>query len=932
MRVAHESFRGMVPLLTPRALPENAAQVALNASLKTGDLEAFMRPAVTKHLATTESGAPVETIFKLGDDWLSWQQRVEVARGATLGDTTKRTYITGLAGLGPRWTNVSLATTGSEPFPVETRPLGVPAPEIAPEVEVNPPSVVTGDVPISNPGAEDGALDWTSPSGQTLEDHDNTSIPGFLAYAGTHYWFGGDNASLTAYQDIDLAANDISGGQTLALFWQQAANVDGGKAGLALQFLDADDIELPGTEVASAVITITPILTWTERSIVATVPADAATVRIVQTYVRDGGTELDAFVDAIRMDLQKYSLSWDGSSLAGWTVSSNGGPSSNRSKFLTIDDTFGQPPPSFKFDMDSRVPFMTQNLSTDKAPALTCVFDVYFKQRVEISLFGSSTGARQAFCMSIEEGVALEYFSSWEANGDGNTVNAIDSSLKPSNKWLTVTLSAQVKSITAARVTCTIVEKATGTVLLEPTTIDWTIDGGWLGFAAYATDRANDSWYDNIRLQISPPSGDTQEVIVYTSYVYTFVNDIDEESAPSDPSETVQRNVNSSVVITMPTTVPTGLDEYHIEKKRLYRAVTGSTGTVYRFVAELDLSTEEFVDNLPDEELGEVLETEGWDLPPFDLRNILALPNGIMAGSSGNQLCLSVAGHPHAWRLIDRLPTDTDIVALGNVDTTVFIGTESFVYTASGASNDSYSMSKPGSPNACTSRRSLGYLTNVGVLFAGPDGIMVSAGATQVQNATAEIFTREQWQALDPTSILGVAHDETYYFFWDDGVTRGGYALELGANGFGLISLGMHASAVYADPITDSLYLVLDEYEEPTDELLPVASGVTPIEPDGTTIYRWNGGDTAMPYRWRGKLWLLPFGGAFQQVKVKAADFDALVLRTYADSTQLTADVVTSAEPLTLPMTDAYESFEMELIGTSRARTVQAVDQPEEFR
>jgi len=931
MRIAHESFRGMVPLLTPRALPDNGAQIALNASLKSGDLEAWMRPLFSKQLATVGS-EPAQTIFKLGDDWLSWEQQVEVARGATLGDTTKRTYITGLAGLGPRWTNVELATTGPEPYPVETRPLGVPSPEVAPEVVVNPPSVVTGDIPISNPGAEDGALDWVSPSGQVLEDHDNTSIPGFLAYAGTHYWFGGENASLTAYQDIDLSDNDIAGGQTLALFWQQAANTDGGKAGLALQFLDASDIEIPGTEVASEVQTVAPVLTWTERTLVATVPADAVTVRIVQTYVRDGGTECDAFIDAIRLDRQEFSLSWDGSSLSGWTVSANGGPSSNRSMFLTIDETFGQPLPSFKMDMDSRVPFMTQNLSTEKAPAVVCTYDVFFFERTHVALFSSSTGARVAFVMSTDKGTLVEYFSKWDL-GQGNTVTVIDSTLKPTGKWLTVTLAAQVKSVSQARVTITVTEKATGTVLVDGETVDWSIDGGWLAFSAYATNRDRKTWYDNIRIQISPPASDTDTTLVYTSYVYTFVNDIDEESAPSDPSDTVQRSVNSSVVVSTATSVPTGLDEYHVEKKRIYRAATGSTGTVFRFVAELDLSTEDFTDNLPDEELGDALETEGWDLPPDDLRNVLALPNGIMVGSAGNQLCLSVSGHPHAWPISYRLPTDTDIVALGNVDTTVFIGTESFVYTASGNSPDAYSMSKPGSPHACTSRRSIGYLTGIGVVFAGPDGLMVSAGATRVENMTAAIFTREQWQALDPTSILGVSHDETYYFFFDDGVTKGGYALEPGPNGFGLISLGLHASAVYTDPITDRLYLVLDEYEEPTDELLPEPTGFTPIEPDGTAIYQWNGADTPMPYRWRGKLWLLPLEMAFQMAKVKAADFDGIVLHLYRDEgTELLARRITSKLEFTLPMGKSYEALEVELVGTSRVRTVQLVEQVEEVR
>lgn len=929
MRIAHESFRGMVPLLSPRALPDNGAQVALNASMKSGDLEPWLRPLEVKAPLPT-AGDPVETIFKLNDEWLSWQERVEVARGAILGDTTKRTYITGMAGYGPRWTNAQIAFTGSGPYPTETRPLGVPAPDGAPEVSVNPPSVVEGDITIDNPGAEDGSFDWISPTGGDLGVHDNSSIPGFLAYAGTKYWFGGNVAGTTAYQDIDMTTADITAGQTLSLTWQQAANADGGKAGLALQFLDSDGDEIPNTEVASDVRTITPILTWTERNLVASVPDDAETVRIVQTYVRQAGVECDAFVDAIVLNKQEYSLSWDGSSFSGWTVSSNGGPSSNRSKFLTIDNTFGQPAPSFKFDMDSRVPYMTQNLKTNEAPAVTAVYDVYFNQRSEVALFGNSSGARVAFCLSTDHGLTIEYFSDWDDRGEGRIVQVLDGSQTPNQQWLTVTLEAQIKSTSLARVTCTVVDKLSGDVLLEPTTVDWTIDGGYFSLAAYADARDRTTHYDNVRLQISPPPSEDDETIVYTSYVYTFVNDIDEESAPSDPSETVKRNVNSSVEVTTPTTVPTGLDDYGIQKKRIYRAVTGSTGTVYRFVAEVDLSDAEFTDNLSDEELGEVLETEGWDLPPNDLRNILALPNGIMVGSSGNQLCFSESGHPHAWKVANRLPTDTDIVALGNVDTTVFLGTQSHVYTASGTAPDAYSMSKPGSPHACTSRRSLAYLTNVGVLFSGPDGIMLSAGATQVENLTAMIFTREQWQALDPTSILGIAHDETYYFFWDNGIDKGGYALEPGPNGFGLITLGMHATALYTDPVEDKLYLVLDEYEEPTDDLLPI----TPpeIDADGLHLFAWNSDGDPMPYRWRGKLWLLPMESAFQMAKVKAADYDALALHIYGDGTEVVGVAVTDKNEFTLPMTDSYDTAEIELVGTSRVRTAQIVQNVEEIR
>jgi hypothetical protein len=925
MRVGTSSFRGEVPLLTPRGLPDAAAQVAVNARLDTGDLEAFRRPLHIKALAHT--GAPVKTIFLLGDKWLSWQQEVEVARGIIPGDDTKRTYITGLDV--PRWTNYSMATTGAEPFPVETRPIGVPAPETPPTLDVQPPAVVTGDVPLQNPGAESGVLEWTATAGG-LADHDNSTVPGFQAYAGTHYWSGGPNASTIAHQDIDLVLEGITSGQAIELVWHQASGANGGRAGLAIYFLDIDGDQL--AVVDTDVMAITPALTWTERKLAATVPDDAVKLRILQAYTRVGGTDLDAYVDAIVLNKQQFSLSWDGSSLSGWTLSQNGGPSSNRSMWLSVDANVGTPQPSILMDMDSRVPFMWQDLGTDLSPACVLKYDVMWNERSMVSLFANKLGSRAAFVLSTDKGIVLEQYTAWDQRGSGNTIEILDAAVKPVAQWLTVTLSAVISSPSKARVTCKVVSKGSGTVYLNDKTIDWPIDGGVLAFTAFANERSRKTWYDNLALQITPKDSPADETTLYTAYVYTFVNDLGEESAPSDPSETVQRNVNSSVAVTTPTTVPPGMEIYEITAKRIYRAATGSTGTVFRFVEEIPLSQAVFVDNLPDSELGEPLESDNWELPPDDLRNILALPNGIMVGSSGNELCFSVAGHPHAWPVAYRLPVDTDIVGLGNVDTTVFLGTQSFVYTASGNAPDSYSMSKPGAPHACTSRRSLAYLVGIGVIFAGPDGLMVSAGPTQVQNLTKAILTRDQWQALNPASILGVAHDDCYYFSFDNGTDKGVYALSPGEQGFGLIRLSMHASAAYNDPLSDHLYLVLDAYQEPVDALLPPAPGDPGLPVDGHAVHQFDGDfGRRMLFRWRGKLWLLPGRTAFQQARVKAGDYSQLALRIFRDGVLLLAKPILNGAPFTLPMGQDYEAVEYELTGTSRTRTVQVVSDVAEF-
>ena len=81
-------------------------------------------------------------------------------------------------------------------------------------------------------------------------------------------------------------------------------------------------------------------------------------------------------------------------------------------------------------------------------------------------------------------------------------------------------------------------------------------------------------------------SGSTNATItnVATSYEFTFVNDIGQESGPSLPSATILRPDGVSVTVTSTVSVPTGVSaDYSIETKRIYRSVTGAAGSIFRF-------------------------------------------------------------------------------------------------------------------------------------------------------------------------------------------------------------------------------------------------------------------------------------------------------------------------------------------------------------
>lgn len=765
MKIGTPTFRGMAPRISPRLLPDVAAQQATNARLLTGDLEAWKRPAEVEQLANPDV---VRSIFKFDDIILSYAEEVEFARGAVLDDDADpRVYITGLDA--PRFTTYSLATgSAAPPYPADTRLLGVPAPDTAPAVTVNVAAPAESNITLTNPGAEAGNTSgWTITAG-ALVAYENGDIPGQNAQAGT--WFFGSSAvaATAAYQSVALETLGVVTGQGLRLAWYQARGANSSTAGMEIEFYNQGGALL--SSVAADQVAPAALNTWEQRTLETQVPDGAVTARLVQRFTRVGAGDLDAYIDSVTLSAIDYTNSFDGSSFGGWTVSANRGTNdSDQHRIVQIDSTVGWPAPSFYMRCDELVPYFYRDFSTDRSPSITVQFDFQEDRTrtnggLHVLLYGSRSGAGQSIFFSTWGGLRLYGHPDW--NHIGATVQQLATPGFVTDRRYTVTLSSQLVSSTQATVTISVLDTVTGSLVVDQVTATVSVDGEYLGFKGGPGDLHNVWNIDNLAVTIAAPDPADDAEPVYTSYVYTFINEFGEESAPSDPSDTVQRNDNATTIITTPTTVPTGTSaDYGIVSKRIYRSVTGALGSIFRFVAEIPLEQDDYTDQVVDAQLGEELESTDWDVPPTDLRYILALPNGIMVGASGNRLCFSVQNRPHAWPVGYRLAVDSPITGLGNADTTVVVGTQTFVYTASGNSPDSYSMSKPVAPHACKSARGVAFVTGLGVVFPGPDGLMAVTGPTEVRNVTEGIYTREQWQALQPDTILGVSHDDVYFFF-----------------------------------------------------------------------------------------------------------------------------------------------------------------------
>lgn len=513
----------------------------------------------------------------------------------------------------------------------------------------------------------------------------------------------------------------------------------------------------------------------------------------------------------------------------------------------------------------------------------------------------------------------------------GSVVSSqLTNALPPLSQWVRVKLIGSKQSGGSYSWRCIVTLGST--VIIDTTVTGLVARGGYVGLAipdSISGHGVQVCSVDNLRVTASAPPLDASDDVT-TSYVYTYVAQVGagfEESAPSPPSDIIVRDDGTTVTITTPTSQPPG--GYNIVAKRIYRAVTSATGTDYYFLVEIPLAQATYDDTTQDRilVLGDILQTTDWDLPPSDMRGILALPNGIMAGFRRNELCLSEQGYPHAWPVKYRLATDFDIVGIGAIDTMVVICTKGFPYIAAGNAPGSYTMMKLEVPQACVSKRSIAYIAGVGVLYASPDGLVAVSGPGRAQVVTSGLFTRKEWQALRPESIIATAHDNRYFGFYDTGSSMGGFMLDFSESRIGVTKFSFHARAVASDLLDDKLYLLLDYNASPGPPGSPAPNQATP---DGRTLFAFDDYQSGplsplLPYVWRSKTFLPPYPVTFRYCRVVADSYQDLTLRLLEGGVPYASIEVQSSREFVLPSissSDGASRFSFELYGTASIAAV----------
>ena len=403
-----------------------------------------------------------------------------------------------------------------------------------------------------------------------------------------------------------------------------------------------------------------------------------------------------------------------------------------------------------------------------------------------------------------------------------------------------------------------------------------------------------------------------EEVPQSVSYVFTYVSYYGEEGVNCDAegAQIVDKHTDQTVTLDFP---PNPSGNYNFLYKRVYRTDAGGS---YRFVQNVPIAQDTFTDNVSDLNLREEIPTANNDAPADDvsadhkdgpLLGLVAMPNGILAGFSGQTVSFSEAFQPHAFPDEYKLTVKSDIVALSPLNTGLLVLTKGKPAIVQGLDPSSMSMMEIDSSLSCMSKRSvvdMGEFT----IYSSPDGL-VMATDSGLKLITEQTFTRDQWQAFGPSSIKGYLWEGQYIGFYSHGGVSKGFIFDPRGGKNGYTDLDFYATAGYNDLEDDSLYLVV------SGALVKFAEGSTPQN-----------------FVWRGKKFYTPRPINPAVAKVDCDGYSPNpTFKLYADGQLKHTQTVTNSNTFRLPSGYKAHEFEIELAGSVSINEVCVYESAEEL-
>lgn len=360
--------------------------------------------------------------------------------------------------------------------------------------------------------------------------------------------------------------------------------------------------------------------------------------------------------------------------------------------------------------------------------------------------------------------------------------------------------------------------------------------------------------------ETSAGTGDDEE----RYYLYTYVTDFGEESAPSPVSAVFTCKPGAIITIDSLASPPVG--NYGINRIRIYRTQAGTSGAAdFFFLREISVATssqddaralgkDTLVTAGPSGTTGRMLLP-----PPADLKCLTAMWNGMMAGIVGKSVRYCEPNKPYAWPpAYETLPEHTPI-ALATFQKNLLIlttGKPRLVVGSNPADLDD--SNGVGLLAACVSVQSVVSFDH-GVVWASSNGLAYVGASGEARIITEGIALPEDWQALNPSTIVAAQHRGRYMAFYQVGAAWKGFSIDPLNPDRGFVFYDVGFSAVYFDPLQGHLY------------------GVS-----GTDIQKWDAGGSNMTAIFRTKVFRLPRPENPGAAEVIAEDYPA-TFKLWAD-------------------------------------------------
>jgi len=386
--------------------------------------------------------------------------------------------------------------------------------------------------------------------------------------------------------------------------------------------------------------------------------------------------------------------------------------------------------------------------------------------------------------------------------------------------------------------------------------------------------------------------------------VYTYVSGWGEEGPPSDPSDIENIMYGDEITVGNMSTSPGS--GYNITAKRIYLAISGSTGTDYQFFAEIALATSSSAATITAISLGEVIRSKTWIAPPSGMLGLHAMGgNGVMAGFLNNDVWLCEPYLPHAWPARYRKSMPFGVVGLGSFDSMLVVLTKGAPYAGSVPHSSQFVPQKVGGGRACVAKRGI-VSYPFGVVYPSTEGLGI-IGPGGYELLTEPYFTEDEWEAIAPSSLHAYALGNRYFGFYTDGGTSRGFIFNPRDPRSGFIYVDTYATAGYVDPLRKNLYLQV-----------------------GDDIKKWDSTSTKS-YTWKSKVFTMPKPINPAVAQVIATSYP-VTLKLYADGTLKHTATVASGEPFSLPTGYKARDFEVQLEGTASVRGVAVAETIQELR